>query len=258
MTRTDALRKVLPPAIVLVAFTGTWQAGLWNEVFGLGAFTLPKPLHILDSIRDESGTLLTHAGDTFLPAIIGFLLGNGLGFVLGLLLLALPAEVARRVSAVFLAVQALPIIATAPLVALYLGGGLAFKTAVVVIMAFPSMMVYSFRGMTNVDAAALELMASYNASGRQIFWRIRLPGALPYVFTAAKYTTVLALIGVVVCEVLRSRSGLGYEIIDALQSFRTPEAWAAVLILALAGITWYSLLGLVERRLFPWSVERTH
>ena len=249
------IHAVVGPVVVMLLFLFLWEHKFFNDLLDLKTFTLPLPSDIRESF-DESGTALREAAiETFKPALLGYALGNGLGFLLGALLLALPAARAVRVSSGFTAVQALPIIAIAPLVSLYVTSDIGFKAVTVMIMIFPSMMIYAYRGLTSLDERALDLMASYGASRTQIFRKLRVPAAMPFVFTSLKYSTVLALIGVIVCEILKSRTGLGYLITDAFQGFRTPDAWAAVVILAVAGIVSYSLLGLVERVLFPWSVE---
>ena len=79
---------------------------------------------------------------------------------------------------------------------------------------------------------------------------------LPFAFTALRYTVILSVIGAVVAEIIRSRSGLGYEIDDALQAFDTDEAWAAAAILAGLGIAWYTVVGVLERVIVPWGVAQ--
>jgi NitT/TauT family transport system permease protein len=250
------VRAVVAPVTFFVVFVSLWQAHVFNDLFGLEEFAIPLPDQILSAAGDNGEALRTGFRETFEAVALGWLFGNALGFALALGLLALPAPLARRVGAVFASVQALPIIALAPLVALWIDASMWFKATTVVIMVFPAMVVYAYRGLTNVDATALELARSYDASGWQVFRMIRLPSAVPHVFTALRYSVVLALIGVVVCEILRSADGLGYEIHDALQRFETAQAWAAVAILALAGIVGYALLLLVERLLVPWSFRR--
>lgn len=255
-TTAARMRNVLAPLIIFLVFVSLWQAQVFNDLFGLETFAIPLPDQILEAAGDNTDSLVRAFGQTFVAVLLGYALGNGLGFVLALLLLALPHGAARRTGAAFTAFQALPIIAIAPLVALWVPDSLWFKACVVTIMVFPSMLVYAWRGMSGVPPEALELMSSYRASTRQVLTGLRIPAAVPQIFTALKYTTVLALIGVVVCEILKSHDGLGYEIHDALQKFSTPLAWSAVAILALVGIATYSLLVLLERVLFPWAARR--
>jgi NitT/TauT family transport system permease protein len=123
------------------------------------------------------------------------------------------------------------------------------------VLVTPPVLVYAYRGMTRIGPESLELTASYEASRWQTFHLLRLPGAVPEIFVALKYTSVLTLVGVVLCEVIRARDGLGYEIQLSLNAFATGRAWGAVLLLALGGIVLYFVVATVERRLFPWSAH---
>lgn len=255
--KSERVRTVVAPIVFLAVFVAIWQAHVFNDVFGLEEFAVPLPDQILSAFTDDSDELRSAFGETFLAVGLGFALGNGLGFLLALGLLALPDTVAQRVGGILGAVQALPIVALAPLVALWIDASTWFKATTVVIMVFPAMSVYAYRGLTSVDPTALELARSIDASGWQVFRYIRLANAVPHVFTAMRYSVVLSLIGVVVCEILRSADGLGYHIHDALQRFETPQAWAAVVILALAGIVMYAALLVIERLIVPWSFRKS-
>jgi NitT/TauT family transport system permease protein len=250
------IRTVLAPAILFAVVVALWQASVFNDLFGLETFAVPLPADIVSAASEERAALASALGETFGAVLLGYVLGNSVGFLLALGLLALPVGAARRVGAAGAAIQALPIVATAPLVALWIPDPLWFKAVVVTIMSFPSMLVFAYRGMTSADPRALELASSYNASRWQVLTMLRLPSAVPHLFTALKYTAVLALIGVVVSEILRANDGLGFHIHEALQQFDTAEAWAAVGILALAGILSYLFLAALERVVFPWSVRR--
>ncbi len=250
------LRAVLAPLVVFVVFIWLWQTKFFHHLFGLETFAVPLPDRIWRSFGDDSARLREAFGETFLPAAIGYVGGNLLGFVLALLLMALPPALGRRGSALGAAVAALPIMAVAPIVALWIESELWFKSVTVMIIVFPSMLVYAYRGMTSVDPTALELMYSYRSSQWQILRELRLPHAVPQIFTALKYTTVLTLVAAVICEILRAHNGLGFEIHDALVSFGTARAWAAVVLLGLTGIVMYVVLLLVERFGFPWALRQ--
>jgi NitT/TauT family transport system permease protein len=254
--RANHLRAVLAPLVLFVLVIWLWQSEFFHNLFGLETFAVPLPDRILEAFGDDSRRLREAFGETFAPAMIGFVGGNLLGFGLALCLMALPPGLGRRGSALGAAVAALPIMAVAPIVALWIESELWFKSVTVVIIVFPSMLVYAYRGMTGVDPTALELMHSYRASQWQVLRELRLPHAVPQIFTALKYTTVLMLVAAVICEILRAHNGLGYEIHDSLVSFGTARAWAAVVLLGLTGIAMYVLLLLVERFGFPWALRQ--
>src|SRR5207237_1371617 len=149
-------------------------------------------------------TLVNDLGATSKPAMLGYVIGNGAGFLAAVLLVVLPPPARRRTSGFFTAIQALPIIALAPLIELWIGAGFMYKASVVAVLTFPSMMVFASRGMTHLTDDMHLLLASYEATPRQVFVKARIPNTLPFAFTALKYTTVLALVGVTVAEVLAS------------------------------------------------------
>jgi NitT/TauT family transport system permease protein len=250
------MQRIVAPLAVGAFIIGTWQAGVWNDVWGLQSFTLPRPTDIVRAFGDSGDKLWLNFQDSAKPAALGYALGNGAGVIAGALLVVIPGALSRRLSGLFAAIQALPIIALVPVVALWFGSGLLFKTVVVAILCFPSMMVYASRGMTHVKDEVRDVLDSYEASPWQVFAKVRLPNSLPFAFAALRYTVVLAVIGVVVSEIIRSRSGLGYEIDDALQAFNTAEAWAAAAILAALGIVWYTVVGVLERLLVPWGPDQ--
>jgi NitT/TauT family transport system permease protein len=247
---------VLGPLAVSAFVIGLWQAGVWNDLFGLGQFTLPKPSDIVSAFGDSSTRLGEDIRASIKPAALGYALGNGAGFLAAVAVVLLPRAARRRTSGFFTGVQALPIIALAPLIELWIGAGLMYKASVVAVLSFPTMMVFASRGMSHLDENVHLLMDSYDARSWQVFLKARIPNTLPFAFTALRYTTVLALVGVTVSEVLAPSRGLGYEISDSLQAFEAPTAWAAVVILGGLGITWYTLLGAVERVLVPWGAAQ--
>jgi NitT/TauT family transport system permease protein len=253
----DRVRVVVAPAAVLVVFVGLWQVGLFNHLFALPAFAVPRPSSIAVAASENRDALWAAMSETGVAVLLGWAFGNGVGLVLALGLLTLPQRLAGRIGNFFGSFQALPVIAIAPLVALWLGGGLWFKVTTVLVMVFPQMVVYAFRGLTAVDLSVLELGCSYNCTKWQVLRFFRLPMALVQIFTSLRYSVVLALIGVVVCEIIRSANGLGYEIHDALQRFNAPAAWAAVVVLALSGILGYSALVAIERLALPWVFHRS-
>lgn len=247
--------RVVLPAALMGAFLVVWELEVIHSLLSLETFAVPLPSEILDAVLAEPGRLAEGAQETFKAALLGYMLGNGLGVALAAALVALPPWAGGRAAAVFGSLQALPLVAVAPLVALHITDPLWFKTVTVVVLLTPPMLVYAYRGMTRTDPESLELVASYEASRWQTFRLLRLPSAVPEIFVALKYTSVLTLVGVVLCEIIRARDGLGYEIQQSLNAFATGRAWGAVVVLALGGICLYFTVATVERRLVPWSAE---
>lgn len=245
--------SVVGPIVVVVVVVGVWQLGLFHAVFGLRTFTVPYPDGIVGGIAKHAPRLLDALAESLPAALVGYLAGIGVGFTAASMLMLLAPGVAGRVIPVLASVNAMPIAALAPLLALWVGAGFHLKVLVVVIMTTPTVVVYTMRGFTNVHPTALELLASYEASNRTVFRTLRVPTALPFVLTAMKSCVVLALIGTIVTEVVTGFRGIGFVIVASLGAFQTVLGWLALLTVAGIGITWYLLVDLAERLAVPWD-----
>lgn len=247
--------RVVLPATLLVVFTAVWELEVIHALLGLETYAVPLPSQIHDAVRSEPARLAEGARQTFSAALLGYVLGNGLGIGGAAALVAFPSRLGQRAASFFGSLQALPLVAVAPVIALYISDVLWFKTVTVMVLLTPPMLVYAYRGMTRAAPESLELVASYEASRWQTFRLLRLPSAVPEIFVALKYTSVLTLVGVVLCEIIRARDGLGFEIQQSLNAFATGRAWGAVVLLALGGILLYFVVAVVERLGFSWSVH---
>lgn len=241
------------PLAVSVITLALWQGGAFHALFGFKVFTVPYPDRILADLQDNVDVLARGVAITVPAAITGYAIGMVLGFAVATALVLFAPGAAARVVAILSSANALPIVALAPLGALWIGTGFWLKVLIVVIMTTPSMTVYGVRGLTNVDPVALELMASYEARENQVYRMLRVPRALPFLFTALKACVVLALIGTIVSEVVGGFEGLGFIIQDSLGAFQAARGWSALLTIAALGIGWYVAIEALERVVVPWE-----
>ncbi len=251
-----AAPALVAPLAVLVVALGLWQLGVFHAIFGLKTFTVPYPSAIVAGWQDNGGVILEAAWATLPAAILGYVLGMALGLALATVLVLSAPRLIDRVLPFLSATNSLPIVALAPLVALFTGPGVPLKVIVVAIMTTPVMVVYAIRGLHDVDPTAVELMASLEATPNQLYRMVRIRTALPFVFTALKSSIVLALIGTIVAESVRGFEGLGYLIVDSMGSFKAVEAWLALIAIAGIGIGWYLLVEVLERLAIPWEAGR--
>jgi len=243
----------LPAAAVLVGGIGAWQ-GLVVALH-VQQFLLPKPSSIATTFWDNRNELW-HAGwFTFQEALGGFAVGSGLAILVALVLARW-----RPLSAALLpyaiAANAIPIIAFAPIANQWFAGGLtkSSKIFIAAVLCFFPVLVNTLRGLTSVRPQDLELMRSYAAGQTQIFRRVRIPTALPFIFTGLKVATVLAMIGAVVGEYFGgTQEQLGVLILDKTRIFQFPEAWAGIALVCLLGITLYVAVAIVEWLALRWA-----
>jgi NitT/TauT family transport system permease protein len=147
---------------------------------------------------------------------------------------------------------ATPTIALAPLFILLMGIGIWSKVAVVFILVVFPVVLNTEAGLRTTSKQLIETIRSFGATRSQIFWKVSLPSALPFIFAGLKIGIGRGLIGVVVAELFGSRAGLGQLITQSAETFNMPELFAAVIILAVAGITMTSAFGQLERRIVHW------
>jgi NitT/TauT family transport system permease protein len=244
---------LIAPLIVFVTVGVLWQAGAFHALFGLKPFTVPLPSTIVDGLPRNGEAVIDGARVTLAAALLGYASGMTLGFILGTLLVRFLPGLTLRLLPVLTATNSLPIVALAPLVALFTGPGILLKVIVVTVMTAPIMTVYTVRGLREVEPIVLEMLASLEATPSQVYRVAQVRTALPFVFTALKSSVVLALIGTIVSEAVRGFDGLGYVIVDSMGSFKTALAWLALIVIAALGIAWYVAIALVERLALPWE-----
>jgi NitT/TauT family transport system permease protein len=229
---------------------------LWESIvqgFDIDNFLLPAPTDIVATLRDDWGTLWNAAFFTFREAFAGFVIGCGAGF-LAASAIARFALLRTAVMPYAVAAGAVPIIAFAPITNNWFGvTGMSSKIAIAAILCFFPMLVNTMKGLTSVPASSIELMHSYAASELTIFRRVRLPSALPFVFSGLKVGTVLAMIGAIVGDYFGGAPGaLGVQIRRWVGIFAFDEAWAGIVLASALGIVFYGSVALVERVAMAW------
>jgi NitT/TauT family transport system permease protein len=251
-----SLAPVIAPGAVLGGALLAWQGGLFHALFGFKEFTVPFPATIVGRFPENGPVILAAVAVTLPAALLGYGFGAAAGLAAGSILVQVWPRMVDRVLPIMSATNSVPIVALAPLVALFTGPGLPLKVIVVTIMTAPVAMVYTVRGLLSVDPTAIELMDSLNATSRQVYSMVRFQTALPFVLTALKSSVVLALIGTIVSEAVRGFEGLGYIIVDSMGKFQAALAWLALIAIATIGIGWYIAVEILERFMVPWEGSR--
>jgi NitT/TauT family transport system permease protein len=227
-----------------------WEVVAW--ALAIPNWLLPPPHRIVERFL-EARNLGYHTVVTLSEALAGF----ALSAVIGPLLAAGIANMRfleRGVFPYIVLANAVPIVAIAPLLTVWLGYGIAPKIAVAMIITFFPIVTNSARGFASADYRIVRLMQSLNASRLTIFRKIQVPTALPYIFAGFKISLSLSLIGAVVGEFYGGGDrGLGYLITATAAQFDTPLLFVAVAILAVSGVGFFQIATLFERRLIYWA-----
>jgi NitT/TauT family transport system permease protein len=247
-------RDWAPAVLVFVIGIALWE-GL---VRGLDVerFLLPPLSDIIQTFWDSRDTFVSAGWFTFKEAVGGFVLGSLAGIVVALVL-ARWRPLGSALMPYAIAANAIPIIAFAPITNNWFGIlSPASKIVIAAVICFFPVMINTLRGLTSVPPEAVELMRSYAARERDIYRRVRFPHALPYIFSALKVATVLAMIGAIVGDYFGgSDQALGILIRRSAGIFAFEEAWAAILVACFLGIAFYGVVALVERLTMGWHVS---
>jgi NitT/TauT family transport system permease protein len=240
---------VLSIVAAFVVFVLLWQVIV--VVSGLPPFILPPPLvvgeRLLRAITD--GTIQPHLAATLLEVVLGFAVGASSALILGYAL-ARSQFVERVLSPYLVAAQATPILALAPLIALWFGPGLVGKVLICSLIVFFPVAVATMIGIRSVDAKLLELGRALRATRRQVLTTLEIPAALPNILGGMRVGVTLAVVGAIVGEWAGAERGLGVLINLARGSlFDIPLMFATLLTIALVGIGLYLVVVLIERRL---------
>jgi len=252
--RTDRLRRYAPAAVVFVLALVLWEVVV--TVFKIERFLLPRPSEILVKFGEEVDVVGPAGLFTMRSAVGGFLIGSALGVLIALAT-ARWTTISEGLMPFAIAINATPIVALAPIMNQWFGTyTLGSKMAIVAAMVFFPVMINTVRGLTLVDAGALELMRSYAATEFTILFRLRIPNALPYLLNALKVSSTLSVIGAIVSEYFGgSREALGVYISQQAALTRFAEAWSAIIVACLMGIVFYLIILLIERLVMPWHVS---
>jgi NitT/TauT family transport system permease protein len=248
------VRSVVPPVLVGVLVIVAWE--LTVTLGRIAPFIVPAPSAIWRELIEQRGNVWEAALATGVNALIGLIAGTILG-----VLAAMAASRFRPLSEVsvpFAAVlNALPIIALAPILNnMFESTSSVPRRIVVAIIVFFPIFINTLRGLREVNATHVELMQSYAASGWTFARKVRLPGALPFVFTGLRQASSLAVIAAVVAEYFGGlQDGLGARITSAAAFTAYPRAWAFVVGACLLGLVFYLTTLLIERLAMPWKAR---
>jgi len=241
-------RRLLPLGAIALFLLLWWQA---VEQFDIKPFIAPSPVAVAKVLVERFGMLMTNLAPTAIEAVLGFLLGNIAAISLATVFVyRKTAEEAFFPIAVM--VNTIPVVAKAPILVLLLGNGMEPKIAIAAIICFFPTLVNMTRGLRDVRAEQLELMRILSATPREVFFRIRVPNALPYLFSALKIAASTAVIGAIVGEWIGSNIGIGALIIQATYNFDSPLLYATIVVGSTFSALFFGVISLAERRMLRW------
>ena len=238
------------PLITAVGLLLAWEALAWAT--DVPVYILPPPTRVAVVLVQRFDLLIEQAAWTAAEMMLGLVLGLVLGATLAVVFAA-SAGWRRWALPLVIISQAIPVIAIAPLLVLWLGYGMASKVAMAALVIFFPVVSALYDGLRRTDPGWLDLAQTMDAPPRAVLLQIKLPAALPAFASRARIAAALAPIGAVIGEWGGASAGLGFLMTQSLARGQTPLAFAALVLLCLLGLALYHATDWVTRRLVPWQ-----
>jgi NitT/TauT family transport system permease protein len=237
------------PVLVLIVVLGF----VWNHVAGGNPYLLPPLASVGEALASNPGYYLHNAWVTLSVALIGLAIGFVASYILAILISELP--IARRaIMPVAVVLNVTPLVAIAPALVVAFGFGPEPKLIVTALICFFPILINVSTGLRSVPQSVVQVFLTLHASRAEMLWHVRMPSALPFLFTALRIVFPLSIIGAVVAELAApgAAEGLGTVISIASSNNRLPVVYAAILCLAILGSVLLAVITAVERRVLHW------
>lgn len=250
------LARINVPASAVAALFGLWLLWFWQILvtgFEVPQVILPAPLSVVAALGESASLLLGDVLQTVIKsALVGYVLGSGLGILVALLIDRLPF-LQRGLLPVANLTSTVPLVGVAPIAVMWFGFDWPSKAAVVVLVTFFPALVSTLAGLKASGKLEQELMYCYAATPRQRLLILRLPVAMTFIFSALKVNATLSLITAIVAEFFGSpTAGLGFRISTESARMHMPVVWAAIVVASVAGSLMYAVLVRLDRRVNFW------
>lgn len=249
--RFDIMGIVLP-SIVILALFGGWQAAV--KLGNVPPIIFPSVDTTLNSLVTSEPLLLQNLVVTLNESVRGFVFGNLIAIAVATVFVH-SRNAERTFFPVAILIQTIPIVIYVPFLQIFFGTGQESKVIVSILISFFPTLVNMTKGFRAIDPNVNDLMRLLNASGWQVYWKLRWPSSLPFLFASLKITSTLCVIGAIVGEFFGSQAGIGYLLQQFVFQEDKPDLMAAVLLASIASMIFFLVMVLAERYLLPWTRE---
>lgn len=246
---------VAAPLLLMGLILAAWEALV--RALEIEAYILPPPSAIVGEIFAGGAIIFPHLGVTVWEILCGYVLAVAVGFALSVVIVY-SKSFRRGVLPLIVASQTIPVIAIAPILVIWFGYNDLPRIIITALVAFFPLTVSFVTGLQSVDREFVDFFRSLNAKERQIFWKLRLPAALPNIFAGLKVATTLAVVGATIGEWVGASAGLGYLMAQDAAQINTTRVFASLVVLGTCGMAFFAAVGLLEKLAMPWVHGRAY
>ena len=237
------------PALGAASLLLAWQFLL--PLLGVPAYIVPTPTAIFGVFQKNFALLIDNLRPTLIEALAGFVIGNFAAVLLAVLFVH-----SRVLQAAYFPIvlffNTIPILALSPIIILIFGLGMTPKIVIAAVICFFPTLVNMIRGLDSASDNEHELLRVLSATRSEIFWSLRLPRALPMLFSSLRIASATAVIGAIVGEWIGSDKGLGALIIQATFNYQSDRLYAAIVLSSSLSIALFCIVVLIERRVIRY------
>lgn len=247
------MHTIVVPLTTFILFLMIWE--LIVELFNISSLILPAPTDVLIKLYEQAPYLFKQSSITLAESVFGFLLGCSMAIALAILF-----QYSKTLNKAFypyaIAIKAIPLVALAPVVVLWFGTGLASKIILAAIISFFPILVNTIQGLNSTEPEAVDLLETLSATKTDILFKLRLPTALPFIFTGMKVSSTFAVVGAVVAEFVGANSGIGYVVKSSSYYLDTDLTFAAIFMAASIGLLFFGVIAQLEKKVIFWNSEK--
>lgn len=242
------------PVITLALLLPFWEFICFAG--NIPSYILPAPSTIFEAfINVDANRWFGHLWATLYIAILGFVISIAVSIPIAIAMVR-SNYLNKTVYPLLVVIQSTPVVAIAPLLIVVLGTGDAPRLAITFLITFFPLVVAATTGMQATPKELIELSKSLRAKPSREIWQIRLPYAIPYIFSGLKVAITLAIIGAVIAEFVAAEKGLGYFIQFSTSYFKIPQAFASLFLLSIVSLLLFHSIKVVQKTFFSWSIGK--
>ncbi|HTR83840.1 MAG TPA: ABC transporter permease [Reyranella sp.] len=245
-------------ALIFVVCFGGWELIIW--LLDVPPIVLPAPSDIVESMIDMLGTasFAWHLGVTLYEILVGFAVGAFAGLFFGCLIGRFPL-LEKSLYPYLVAFQTVPKVALAPLVVIWFGFGVGSKIVITAIISFFPILANTIAGLRATPADQIELLLAFTATRWQIFWKVQMPQALPYIMVGVDVALMMAVIGAIVGEFVSAKAGLGFLMLQKNFSMDMAGVFAILIVLSAIGVILHLAVQALRRHFIFWlDTQKSH
>ncbi|MBU3934873.1 ABC transporter permease [Patescibacteria group bacterium] len=240
------INKIIIKITIIVVVMALWQVAV--TVFNTPTYIFPAPTKVFGVLIEYRQIIFISAIITMTEAFLGFFIAN-LASVTIALLISFYRNLESIIIPPAIVIKTMPIIAIAPLLTLWFGSGIFSKVIAAMLVCFFPALINVLRGVKSLSIELVWLFKIYSANKLQLIKKLILPGILPYLFSAFKTSSSLAVVGALVGEFIGSNRGLGFLIMSNYYNMNIPLVFAAIITSSIFGISFYYVIHFFEKKM---------